>query len=60
MIKSCNLILEWLGLLGPSNYTIVEGNDLALICRGSDNLNLSWTKLVSEPLLKMTLTVNCF
>ena len=39
--------LEWIGLLGPGNYTLEEGNELALICQGSEHLHLTWSKLVS-------------
>eukprot|EP00088_Acartia_fossae_P037240 TRINITY_DN38406_c0_g1_i1.p1 TRINITY_DN38406_c0_g1~~TRINITY_DN38406_c0_g1_i1.p1 ORF type:complete len:264 (-),score=43.80 TRINITY_DN38406_c0_g1_i1:35-793(-) len=36
---------EEIGLLGPGNYSLEEGNELALICQGSPNLNLTWSKL---------------
>ncbi|XP_023322294.1 transmembrane and immunoglobulin domain-containing protein 1 [Eurytemora carolleeae] len=35
----------WIELLGPGNYSLEEGNELALICRGSSNLNLAWSKI---------------
>jgi len=32
-------------LLGPGNYSVIEGNELALVCRGSSNLHLGWSKV---------------
>ena len=41
------LVLEWVELLGPGNYSVAEGAELALVCRGSPHLSLGWIKLVS-------------
>jgi len=46
------ILVGELVLLGPSNYSLVEGSELALVCSGSGQLAPTWRKQVKLGLVK--------